>query len=302
MKAGKRKGIRLRLRIEVMALALLAGLLLPAGCVRQQSHASLVIGNMEEISEAIRSAMIRRRSRINISFETSSPVRDQIEDLAAQMIETAFAQDQDPHSGDYLRYQSGGYTLKYKETKDESTYSYIAGILPVYYTSSEQEEEVDGKITEIIAGFGLDDGASDYQKLCCVRDYICDHVSYDTVHKHMPGSKHTQSTAYAALFYHTALCQGYAVLCYRLLKELGLDVRIVTGTALVGGKKEKHAWNIVCLDGKYYNLDVTMDDVSGTRDYFLKCDQTLAASHDRDEEYQSEDFCKEYPMALKDYQ
>ena len=57
-------------------------------------------------------------------------------------------------------------------------------------------------------------------------------------------------TAYAALMHKTSVCQGYAVLLYRMLKECGIDNRIITG---YGGSErdEKHAWNIVEIDDKY---------------------------------------------------
>ena len=284
-----------------MLLLALVCLLLPAGCLRTRKYSGVVIENRKDLSLKIQSAMVERTYRILVRFKTHSPVKDRVEDLISQMMEDALSENEDPRTGDYLRYQYGGYTLKYREARDSSGFLYTAGIEPVYYTSIQEEEKVDARIDEILDSFGLDSSASDYEKVCCVRDYICRTVDYDTVHRRSPGSRHIPSTAYAGLFYHTALCQGYAVLCYRLLKELGLDTRIVTGQALVGGQRDKHAWNIVCLNGKYYNLDVTMDDVSGTRDYFLKCDQSLAATHQKDENYQSEEFFREYPMALEDY-
>ena len=282
-------------------LLILVCLLLPAGCLQNRRYSGVVIGNSKDLSRVIRSAMVRRTYRIRVRFKTHSPVRDQVEDLVSRMMEDALNESEDPCTGDYLRYQYGGYTLKYKETRDFSGFLYTAGIEPVYYTSTQEEAAVDERIAEVIENLGLNPSASDYEKVRCVRDFICRTVDYDTVHRRSPGSSHIPSTAYAALFYHTALCQGYAVLCYRLLKELGLDTRIVTGQALVGGQREKHAWNIVRVDGAYYNLDVTMDDVKGTRDYFLKCDKSLAATHQKDENYQSEEFCREYPMALEDY-
>ena len=53
----------------------------------------------------------------------------------------------------------------------------------------------------------------------------------------------------------TAVCQGYAGLLYRLCLEMGISCRMITGT----GNGGAHAWNIVALDGKYYNADSTWD-------------------------------------------
>lgn len=45
------------------------------------------------------------------------------------------------------------------------------------------------------------------------------------------------------------------MLFYRLCKEAGLSVRIISGT----GNGGAHAWNIVRIGSKYYNVDCTWD-------------------------------------------
>ena len=94
------------------------------------------------------------------------------------------------------------------------------------------------------------------------------------------------------------MCQGYAAAVYRLLREAGVSVRILTGTA--GENAEFHAWNLVCIDGLYYNLDVTWDDVNGNDACFLKADADFPR-HTRDEAFSSPDFYQRYPMAAQSY-
>ena len=79
-------------------------------------------------------------------------------------------------------------------------------------------------------------------------------------------------TAYAAMINKTAVCQGYASLLYRLLLECGVDCRVVTGY----GNGGRHAWNIVEVDGKYYNVAGTSgyrwlesELVRGTNEEFI---------------------------------
>ena len=259
------------------------------------------VTNAQEISEAIRGAMIRRSWRVRISFKTRSGDRDKAQSLLEDIIEGAFYESNDPRGGDYLRFQYGGYEMTQSMKKGFFGYSYQAGLVPSYYTSADQEAAVDQEVDRIIRELSPGKNASDYDKVRWVHDYICETASYDDVHKRLSGSGHIQSTAYGTLIYHTALCQGYAVSCYRLLKELGADVRIVTGKALVGDKMEKHAWNIVRVGEACYNLDITMDDVSGTEDSFLKSDRTLAGSYLKDEQYRSPAFLKAYPMSEEDY-
>ncbi|MFR8181399.1 MAG: transglutaminase domain-containing protein [Dorea sp.] len=74
-------------------------------------------------------------------------------------------------------------------------------------------------------------------------------VSYD--YTNLDDDTYIQKyTAYAALIDKTAVCQGYASLLYRMVLDAGVDARVISGDA--GGP---HAWNIVRLNGKYYNLD-----------------------------------------------
>lgn len=272
-----------------------------AGCGLNRSYDKIAIANSAEIAESIRSGMMRRAFSMKVTFRARTLRRDQVKSITDELIREAFYESDDPCGGDYLRFQYGGYEVRHTAEKEFFRYKYTARIRPVYFTTKEQEEAVSESVEKAVASFGLDENASDYEKARCVRDFVVDLVRYDTVHKHQAGSGHIQSTAYGALIYHTAMCQGYSVLTYRLLKELGLDTRIITGMAEADGKAEYHAWNLVSVDGKFYNMDVTLDDVKGTEDYFLKSDKTFAADHKRDKEYLQDEFYEEYPMAAEDY-
>jgi transglutaminase/protease-like cytokinesis protein 3 len=71
-----------------------------------------------------------------------------------------------------------------------------------------------------------------------------------------------------------ASCQGYAVAVFRLLKELGVECSVVTGTGIdEQGNEEFHAWNRVVIDGEVYNLDATWDAGKEEYDYFLVEDE-----------------------------
>lgn len=282
-------------------LVLICLLLLLSGCGTDRTYSGIAIGNADEIAEVIRTSMLHRAYRVKVTFKAKTLKKEQIKSITDDLISRAFYESDDPCGGDYLRYQYGGYEIRHTAEKGFFKYKYSVRITPVYYSTEDQEAEVTGKVAEAVSGFDLPANATDYEKARCVRDFVADCTQYDTVHKHLAGSGHVQSTAYGALIYHTALCQGYSVLTYRLLKELGLDARIVTGTATVEEKTERHAWNIVRVDGKYYNMDVTMDDVKGTTDYFLKSDETFAADHVRDDEYSSDTFSAGYPMGAEDY-
>ncbi len=259
------------------------------------------IDNARSVSESIRDIMIRRSYSAVISFTAWGADDDSIRAGIYEMMQDAFYESPDPRGGDYLYYQYGGYRLETESDRGLIKTSYTIRIIPDYYTTASEEAEVDGFIMRAIEDMELSEDASEYDRICAVRDYILRNVEYDTVHYANPGSRHTQSTAYGALKYHQAMCQGYSVLAYRLLKELGIDNRIIRGTTTVNGAPEAHVWNIIRIGEKYYNCDLTLDDVTGTGDYFLKSDGQFASDHVRDESYASEEFERTYVMSEVEY-
>ncbi len=66
--------------------------------------------------------------------------------------------------------------------------------------------------------------------------------------------KHSDYHALVAPY--KTVCQGYELLTYKMLKQAGINTKIVIGT----GNGESHAWNLVYLVGKWYQLDTTWDD------------------------------------------
>ena len=267
----------------------------------ESEYTGIAIYNTDEITDVFRQTLEHRGNSVRITFKAYTLDEDIVEDTVSRLVYDAFYESEDPKGGDYLRYQYGGYELKYSSSVEGDMYKYNVSLTPVCYTSIEQEDTVDTMVEELLNTSGILPTSSDYEKVRWVHDYICDTVAYDTVHKHQPGSNHIQSTAYGALYYHMALCQGYAVLTYRLLKELGVNVRIITGDCNASGEIEKHAWNIVKIDGLYYNMDVTLDDQDGCTDYFLKTDEHFRDTHTRDAEFMSEEFYTEYPMSEENY-
>lgn len=62
------------------------------------------------------------------------------------------------------------------------------------------------------------------------------------------------------LLHHRGVCDGISKTAKVLLQECGIESHVVFGTAIVTGGDEPHAWNVVCLNGKWYHLDVTFDN------------------------------------------
>ena len=140
-----------------------------------------------------------------------------------------------------------------------------------YFTTKNQEEELNKKVDEILDSLNLD-GKSDYDKVCDIYDYLTSNVVYDNaaIEKEAKGdfSDRLPHSSYAALCKGTAVCQGYSTALYRLLLEEGIDCRVIIGKGL----KEDHAWNVVKIGDVYYNVDATWDAHRTSYKYFLCSD------------------------------
>lgn len=284
---------------------LLAGVMLLSGCSAPQYHyevrrdLSVYFENADSVIQSVRDAFTRRSPKITIEYSSRGDNMEDIPALVNEIVTFAMSETYDPGEGDYLYHQYGGYELGYSRTEQSGgRYSYIITLVPEYYTTAEQEQKVTGRVAEIIRELGVSD-KTDLEKVRAVYDYIYENVSFDRVHAKNE-HYHLKTTAYAALFHRTAVCQGYCVLMYRLLRELGVDCRVITGMAVRENSSEYHAWNIVRLGGTYYNMDITWDRQTETHDYFLRSDKAFSADHIRDEEYAAAEFYEKYPMSETD--
>lgn len=172
----------------------------------------------------------------------------------------------EPAEGDYLRWQygyahwsvDGGYAPASDRTRLTVTYDPVS-----YYTSAVQEAQTE-TAADALLGEIITAGMSDAEKIRAIYAWVCDHVKYDYEHD---DSYKLKYTAYAALTDNCSVCQGYALLIYRLLLACGIDNRVVVS--------ENHAWNLVRLDGEYYYLDATMDAGNEIWEWFLIGEKTL---------------------------
>lgn len=253
------------------------------------------ISDLNILAETIREKMIRRETNVSVNYMGTS-----YEGVPKEIVYMAMAETGVATEGDYLLFQYGGYKCSISGTVEGDTYYVTFDYTISYYTTWEQEEAVTETIEKVLGELGIN-GLSDYEKVCKIYDYICENVTYDYENLNDPDYK-LKATAYAALINKTAVCQGYANLFYRMAREAGVDARIIPGTSGDSG----HAWNIVKLDGTYYNLDSTWDAGRSKYDYFLKGTKDFDEAntlndHTPDPEYLAEEFTSAYPIADTHY-
>ena len=250
----------------------------------------------EEAGAVLRAGMKARSETVKVCLKTETYDGNQetIKALMRDIGTAALRHTGVPTEGDYLMWQYGGWNCKASGTTDDSGYYWTFTYTITYYTTAEQEEEMDEAVTSLLDQLDLP-GQTDYQKIRTIYDYICRHVSYDRSHLGDSSYKR-QFTAYAALMDGTAVCQGYALLFSRLALETGIDTRLIPGVS----HGENHGWNIVVLNDLYYNADTTWDSEKSEYEYFLKSQETFK-DHTRDTEYDTDVFHSAYPMSGTDY-
>lgn len=317
-----------RIAVCMLLVVLIAVFLFVSGFLRKRrtvfltavqakpsGSSSIVLTNREEIVRQIRRSLKQHDQRIKIFFHAKKEAMSDVEPLTKGLMEEALADTNRPDEGDYLRFQYGGYTLSYGHKPSGDGYDYALSIAPKYYTWRIQDEQVTKELEEIRKGMHFHFFTSDREKIRKIYDWFYDHVTYDRVHEKNT-ENHLKTTAYAAICEREAVCQGYCVAMYRMLREEGIDCRIMTGQAVdpkeegTGrsasekgeGKRrntEYHSWILVRLGDFYYNIDVTWDKELGTHAYYLR-GKSFFKDHKPDAKFTEKSFTDRYPVAEED--
>jgi len=248
----------------------------------------------------LRSQMIDRQSTIEFKVKLEPGTID-LKDWWQEAISHVTG---DGSSGDFLRWQFKSYGAGATPEKFNESWTggYEVTYTVMWYTTSQQETQLNSYIkTTILPQLELG-GKTTYQKVQAIYNWITKNVRYDYAHLNDNTYK-LQYTAYAAAINKTAVCQGYANLFYRLANDAGIDCRIITGTADGGnGVWGPHAWNIVKMDdGNYYCLDATWDEGRSSYSYFLKGTAAFNKDHLVDTGEKATYFWSQYPVSNTDF-
>ena len=254
--------------------------------------------SIREAADLLRGAMTERTNRIVLGYQ--SPSDTDLGVLAREIFNVALLHSGLPTEGDYLVWQWKDRMIDiWWEERDGACFVIISYVIN-YYTTADMENELSLEVERVLDALDLY-AASDYEKIRGIYDYICTNVRYDYAHVNQP-SYTLQYTAYGALMNKTAVCQGYAVLFYRLASELGLDSRIIFGTS----QNTNHTWLIVRLGDTYFNIDPTWDEGRASYLWFLKGEANFP-DHRRGDNalcgmyYTSSAFYAAYPVATWDF-
>ena len=258
-------------------------------------------GDLEAAGAQLRAGMAAHQTEVEVHLRSTS---SDSSSLALQIFYKALEHTGQPTEGDYLAWQWDGLAYGRSMTKSGGYYYHDYTFSVDYYVTAAQESRVNNASRQLLDQLNLYN-KSDYEKVKGVYDWICANVKYD--HANLEDDSYSlKYTCYAALIDRVAVCQGYALLMYRLLLSLGVDCRLIASI--------DHGYNIIRLGNLYYYGDTTWDAGLAPRDYeyFLQNEENFedCASHIRVDcseyygegcDYTSSAFYAKYPMSPTPY-
>ncbi len=161
-------------------------------------------------------------------------------------------------------YSDGWFQLKYRYYKD---------------TIRQMSVLLEAKVDYVLS-YVVHSGMTEFQKAKAIHDYLVLHTRYDIDNYYNDTIPPLSGSAYGILVLGTGVCDGYAKAYLLLTRRAGLHTVKVTGNVDRG----LHAWNIIRINGSYYQVDVTWDDPvpdsGGLRHkYFLISDSAMGQDH-----------------------
>ena len=168
------------------------------------------------------------------------------------------------------------YVERNLSTKSDSSQTTVIFGYNGYYRSREKIERDLRDVVKTVFDKRISTSDSEYETELRLYDFLTAWVTYKD-----SGSPDDHCLI-GPLVKRQGVCEGIAEAFAYLGTAFGLKVSIATGT-LKEDPSEKHAWNIVEIDGSRYHVDAT-SDLGGNHKYF-NCDDSLMTSHSFEKGY-----------------
>ena len=133
----------------------------------------------------------------------------------------------------------------------------------------------------------LPDRLSEFDRELYIHDWLLENCQYEDKGYDPDKNDLYTGSAYGAFVGGETICEGYARGFQLLLKLAGIESVLVTGSSVLplGGGGRAHIWNVVRIDGQWYQTDVTWNDSPGAKnaqDYLNLTTEQMAADHNFD--------------------
>lgn len=150
---------------------------------------------------------------------------------------------------------------------------------PIYGFSAEDRKLYQGYVDEVMEDYmaRISPDASAYEKVKYVYEMLIFNVDYDV-------SVQENQNILSVFLWGRSVCSGFAGAAQYMLTKLKVPSMIVYGESM----GEKHAWNLVYVDGNYYYLDATWGNTASkaldacSYEYLCLNDRQIAPTHSVD--------------------
>lgn len=229
--------------------------------LRTSNSESLKASNLTDLKTFIVTELTNRNPSFSVTYTgPTAGIKDNLDTIILEEL---------PLENPYIYHSLDEYKYEYNGFKNNITIDFEMR----YLTNQSQEAFVGLEVTRILNEI-THPYMSPFEKIKAVNDYIVLNTIYSEDSINSPHSPFT------ILKEARGVCQAYALLGYKMLEQLGMEVMYVVGEA-----GEPHAWNLIQLEGEWYHLDMTWNDPvpdtigNVSYKYFLVSDDYLSKTH-----------------------
>ena len=171
--------------------------------------------NEEEFVKQLYSNLLNRNTDVEIVYVGDDARK--VADNFNEYLTKAFLVDKKTTTSDadYLVGIYHGYRLNYGiRSVFENSKMKVAATFKIsfdYHETKKQPPQVDEQIKKIMKSLDIDK-LTDYGKVKAIHDYIVNRIDYDTSYR--------DYSAYSGLINKTTVCNGYALLFYKMVKQI----------------------------------------------------------------------------------
>lgn len=184
------------------------------------------------------------------TYSTKADIGKLIEDLYVETLEQLDGFDKQNIYKASLAYSSG-------KIKDKEEYLLRIGQYTMRYKNSAEElKEVDRIINTSLEEI-TSNGGSDYEVIKAIYNYVIDTLRYKKIANDNSDETNLllERNILSGLNGNGVVCDAYSMLLSKMLTNQGYENILVIGEA-----NGEHIWNMVKLDGAWYNIDPTWGD------------------------------------------
>lgn len=186
----------------------------------------------------------------------------------------------------WLSVGSGSFQYSYRrKLLDDGVYQLAFQLTENFPDKDAQMKALDSAAEDLLSR--IDPNLSAAQRALAIHDELIALVSYDketaaTMEKDLAHTAYGALVANSSGEANTAVCDGYSFAYEYLLQKAGIRSTVIAGIA---GETEEtagsHSWNLVELDGQWYEVDPTWNDISAeealdsTQDYSAIAEEAM---------------------------